>query len=225
MTRRIDIGGDLIPGITDPSLRMTIQLLVQRINEELNRPSASSSDDGVPSGVVFSFPGLSTSVPSGYLLCDGTAYSANDYPNLYAAIGNTWATCRNQSTGSAYSSPATGYFRVPDFRGVFIRGVGTSVRPGGGDSVTVTLAGMQEDKMRSHNHKLWAANGGSPSAGNSYVLTYDNAGAWTQNFFTTSSESSSNVGTMPHMIEGDSSSAYATDTRPRNVGSYYIIKT
>jgi microcystin-dependent protein len=45
--------------------------------------------------------GASTA-PSGFLLCDGTAYPQTSYPDLFAIIGTT------------YGSAAPGTFRVPN---------------------------------------------------------------------------------------------------------------
>lgn len=59
---------------------------------------------------------------AGWLLCDGTSYQANTYPDLYAAIG-------------AANGGGSGTFNVPDLRDRFIRGVdasGSSVDPDAG---------------------------------------------------------------------------------------------
>lgn len=58
-----------------------------------------------PSGSLLPYAG--STAPTGYLLCDGTAYSTTVYPDLYAAIGNAYATSGGQT------APASGLFRVP----------------------------------------------------------------------------------------------------------------
>jgi microcystin-dependent protein len=58
-----------------------------------------------PSGTVSAYAGATT--PTGYLLCDGTAYSTTLYPALYAIIGSLYATSGGQT------APASGTFRVP----------------------------------------------------------------------------------------------------------------
>ncbi|MFA9394733.1 MAG: phage tail protein [Halodesulfovibrio sp.] len=58
------------------------------------------SAGGVPIGGVI--PWFSTSIPKGYLKCDGNSFSASSYPKLQIALGAT---------------------NVPDLRGVFLRGV------------------------------------------------------------------------------------------------------
>jgi microcystin-dependent protein len=62
-----------------------------------------------PSGSLMPFAG--TTAPTGYLLCDGTAYSQTLYPALFAVLGSTYATMGGQS------APAAGTFRVPLMNG------------------------------------------------------------------------------------------------------------
>lgn len=62
-----------------------------------------------PSGSVMAFAG--TTAPTGWLLCDGTAYPQTTYPALFTAIGNAYATSGGQT------APASGLFRVPIMTG------------------------------------------------------------------------------------------------------------
>ena len=62
-----------------------------------------------PSGSVMAFAG--TSAPSGWLMCDGTAYSQTAYPALFSVLGATYATMAGQT------APAAGMFRVPRMNG------------------------------------------------------------------------------------------------------------
>lgn len=95
----------------------------------------------MPSGIVLPYAGSTT--PAGWLVCDGTAYNQADYPELFAALGSTYNTQVNPTTGSAWAAPSAGQFRVPDMRGMFLRGEGT---PSGLDAVTV--GGNQVDKTK-----------------------------------------------------------------------------
>lgn len=65
-------------------------------------------------------------VPQGWMLCDGTAIAIVDYPQLYARIGTIYNTQINPTTQVAYPAPAAGFFRVPDYRSLFLRGAGTN---------------------------------------------------------------------------------------------------
>jgi hypothetical protein len=65
----------------------------------------SGSASGNPVGTILQWGG-NTTAPSGYLFCDGTAYSqTGTYANLYAVIGDTYDL----------GSTASGYFAVPNF--------------------------------------------------------------------------------------------------------------
>jgi hypothetical protein len=73
---------------------------------------AASNAVGIPAGTVVAFAG--TTVPTGWLLCNGSSVSRTTYSALFNAIGTAW--------GSASSTT----FNVPDMRGVFLRGVDDS---------------------------------------------------------------------------------------------------
>jgi microcystin-dependent protein len=63
----------------------------------------------LPAGVILYF--ANTTVPSGWLFCDGTAISRTTYAGLYLIIGTTYGVGDNSTT-----------FNLPDLRGQFIRG-------------------------------------------------------------------------------------------------------
>jgi len=68
-----------------------------------------------PAGTVMAFAGDATKVPNGWLLCDGKPYDGGDdrYKRLYAVIGEIYGNRTHK----------VGWFDVPDYRGVFLRGV------------------------------------------------------------------------------------------------------
>jgi hypothetical protein len=65
---------------------------------------------GVPPGTVIAFAG--DTIPEGYLLCDGRELDISKYPDLFDAIG------------SIYGPTGTGKFKIPNFKGMFLRGTG-----------------------------------------------------------------------------------------------------
>lgn len=95
----------------------------------------------LPAGIVFPFAG--GTAPTGFLLCEGQQISKTTYSALYAAIGDDYATQINPTTGLAWAAPDADKFRVPDYRGIFLRGVGT---PSGLDAVT--RGAQQADKTK-----------------------------------------------------------------------------
>lgn len=68
-----------------------------------------SSAGGLPPGVIHPYAG--GTVPTGYLLCDGSAISRTTYSALFAAIGTAFGEGNGSTT-----------FNLPDFRGRFLRG-------------------------------------------------------------------------------------------------------
>ncbi|AKL97573.1 putative bacteriophage tail fiber protein, e14 prophage [Endomicrobium proavitum] len=68
---------------------------------------------GVPAGTVIAFAG--SNIPVGYFECKGDWKFIAEYPELYSAIGSTYNDGESRS----------GQFRLPDFRGMFLRGNGS----------------------------------------------------------------------------------------------------
>ncbi|MFK9097914.1 phage tail protein [Pseudomonas guariconensis] len=81
------------------------QIDIGALVEELTALRSST-----PVGAIVPFP--KAEVPAGYLELDGSVQSAAAYPDLAAYLGTTY------NTGG---EPA-GYFRLPDYRGEFLRG-------------------------------------------------------------------------------------------------------
>ena len=114
--------------------------------------------EGVNTGIVV--PWGSASIPSGFLLCDGTSYATASYTALFAVIAYTYG-------GSGAN------FNVPDLRDRTICGVSAgnskslaqtvganTVTPTGnvgGNAASTTLATTQ---IPSHNHSGTSAMGG-----------------------------------------------------------------
>jgi microcystin-dependent protein len=177
----------------------------------------------VPTGTVFAFAGATA--PAGWLLCDGTAYNQADYASLFSVIGSLYNTQTNPTTNAAWATPSAGQFRVPDYRGVFLRSSG---QPSGLDNVTVgghqgqTTAkngiSAVSASAGSHSHTLGRfTNWGNGTSGNTWGAGWsqDNGGNLGVNSYPTDSQ-----GSHSHTVTvtGDS------ETRPVNKGVLYIIK-
>lgn len=174
---------------------------------------AGAASQLVPSGVVFPFAG--SSAPSGWLLCNGQEVSQTTYADLFAVCSTTYNTQTNPLTGSAWAAPSAGNFRVPDYRGSFLRGVGTFTDGVGTDT---SLGGYQGDAMQGHSHT-------NSSSGTQYFgtgfgtggnRTVPSAVANQDGFFVTL-QGPSNDGTNGNPRSGK-------ETRVRNKGVNYIIK-
>lgn len=173
----------------------------------------------VPSGTVFSFAG--STAPSGWLLCDGSEYSQTTYASLFSVLGSTYNTQINPTTGSAWASPSGGTFRVPDYRGIFLRSAGQA---SGLDSVVVG----------GHQSQGTAKNGLS-NASSSVTIDFNPlvpVGASTASTFAATATGSAaylpnqrHSGTTANgSAVGQVISSTDKDTRPINKGVLYIIK-
>lgn len=99
-----------------PALKGNTTDLATRLNQQMD-PLGNL----IPVGGIIPYGGATS--PTGWLLCDGAAYSRITFANLFAVIGTTYGPGDNSTT-----------FNVPDLRSRIPIGVGTGV--GGGASGT-----------------------------------------------------------------------------------------
>ncbi len=92
----------------------------------------------VPVGAVFSFAG--STVPEGYLLCNGAQISRSTYSALFSAIG----TAHGNGDGSTT-------FNLPDYRGRFLRGRanGSGLDPDRASRIAMATGGATGDNVGS----------------------------------------------------------------------------
>jgi microcystin-dependent protein len=88
--------------VSSAQMNDNFQALVTAIN--------SINNGSVPSGTVIAYAG--STLPPGWLLCDGSAVNRTEYANLFTAIGI------NHGGGDGINT-----FNLPDYRGRFLRGV------------------------------------------------------------------------------------------------------
>ncbi|MBM7045955.1 MULTISPECIES: phage tail protein [Rhizobium] len=118
--------------------------------------------DGVPIGAIIIFPGellqqtqtLTSAMTDlrymPWMICDGSSLLRTEYPELFRVIGDLYGADGNDK------------FKLPDYRGYFLRGVdlkksldkddrtpppGTAVNPQG-------VGSTQKDALQDHKHKL-----------------------------------------------------------------------
>ncbi len=93
----------------------------------------------MPPGVIL--PYATSSAPSGYLVCNGSAVSRSTYSALFSVISTTYG---------AGNGPTT--FTLPDLRGRFVMGVSTTFSQGstGGDVSSSLVTG----NLPSHSHTI-----------------------------------------------------------------------
>lgn len=145
-----------------------------------------------PLGSIIEWP--SNTIPSNYLLCDGTIVATASYPDLFALIGYTY--------GSAGAT-----FKLPDLRGCVIAGVdnmgGTSANIlttashptpntrgtlGGDDVATISIA-----QMPIHTHPIGVSNTAAISHSHTLGFNNDSGGSGRPSYKSIGSDGGSEV--------------------------------
>jgi microcystin-dependent protein len=162
--------------------------------------------NGVPAGSVFTF--ATTTVPSGYLECNGAAVSRSTYASLFSAISTTWGSGDGSST-----------FNLPDLRGQFVRGWDNSAGVDSGRS----FASSQSDQNKTHDHSV-------TDPGHVHATTFDNkkyfpGGGSTSVTYGGSGSYPADVFTMSSATTGISlATDGGTEVRVKNKALMYVIK-
>jgi microcystin-dependent protein len=152
-----------------------------------------------------------SSVPTGWLACDGSAVSRTTYADLFTAIGTTWGAGDGSST-----------FALPDLEGAFLRGVGahnTSNKADGSDfgDASRAVGSFENDQFQGHQHQLTKAGqevGENSVSGSGYIAVNKDNTDFAGNRYKATTIEAFNDGTPR---EGD-------ETRPFNAGVKYCIK-
>ncbi|WP_336276306.1 phage tail protein [Bartonella sp. CB178] len=162
-----------------------------------------------PSGFIATF--AMQKIPSGWLLCDGATYKRADYPQLFEAIGDQWG--KDSSTT----------FKVPDFRGMFLRGFDD----GRGLDKNRNFATKQKDSIKSHTHACTIEEAGEHRHEFEYVgikWPPTTIGMRNENYsFQILSGATKPAGIHTH--EAIISSTGEAETRPVNAAVVYAIKS
>jgi len=172
--------------------------------------------NGTPTGSLMMW--ATSSAPTNWLLCNGTAISRTTYATLFAIIGTTFGSGDGSTT-----------FNVPDYRDRMPIGAGSTYSPNSnGGSASTTLSTVN---LPSHTHAFTT---GAMSANSTHSHTYDKVTSFnnaatgaTPFLYATSSQATSTVD-LSHTHSGTTDatgSATAFTNLPPYIGIYFIIKT
>ncbi|AQX30966.1 phage tail protein [Bartonella schoenbuchensis] len=162
-----------------------------------------------PPGFIATF--AMKALPNGWLLCDGASYERVKYPRLFKAIGEHWGT----------DSDTT--FKVPDFRGMFLRGFDD----GRGIDKDRKFAEKQQDSLKAHTHGCTVQSAGAHVHQFQYEalrrpgspIGGKNPAFYSQNIRANTSSAGA------HTHSATISSTGAAETRPVNTTVVYAIKS
>lgn len=93
------------------------------------KPLAGSSGSGLPLGTIL--PLYTSSVPTGYLPCDGSTFDASEFPALYGLLGTNV---------------------LPDLREVTLVGAGQNTTNTIASHDVYTIGQFKDDQLQSHTH-------------------------------------------------------------------------
>jgi len=211
-----------------------IQDLISTNNNQIQKYLSGSSFKYLPIGSVVCFAG--SMIPSDYLECDGRQLNKNKFPELFNVIGYIYTNCKYYDCD---------VFNVPDLRGLFVRGIDTGK---GYDPDRRNLGSFQNDAIKKHRHYNLFGNIQRDSISNDLSqgkkeFYYDELSRNLipfASFYTQNEYSYANMG-----IQRDANSALSSfdlinsdiniignsfktnsssETRPKNISLYYIIK-
>ncbi len=121
----------------DAAVQAEVQNRIAAINTVTNR--IDNFGYPIPTGTVFYLASLT--VPTGYIIADGSFVSKDQYYNLYIALGGE---------ANPYGGVTSTTFKLPDLRGEFIRGWDS----GRGLDADRVFASTQNSANLSHNHGM-----------------------------------------------------------------------
>lgn len=184
----------------------------------------------MPIGTILAFAGTRDAFkeihePNGWRLCEGQKVKImNDNPAhqlLYSVLQHSW----NDS-----DSHNCDYFRLPDLRGQFLRGVADNkvqdpdidkrIWTSPGSSKTERVGTMQPYAVQQHSHTFNTTSGGHPELTNNYAIMVSYGHSATED---TGLHLVNDIGPIVIPKTRDLDPNVSTETRPKNVYVYYMI--
>ena len=163
--------------------------------------------NGVPAGSIFTF--ASTTVPSGYLECNGAAVSRSTYATLFATISTTFGVGDGSST-----------FNLPDLRGQFVRGWANNATGTGDDGRS--FASSQADQNKTHGHTASVTDPGHKHVTKGHGTQDDGGSNVTGS--TSGGTSSTSMNDANTGISVSVASDGGAEVRVKNIALMYVIK-
>ena len=193
--------------LTNPSLSFNYPQF-EVIPASIQSPSNNVIIYNMPTGAIMPYVvGASSPTIDGWLPCNGYAVYRNQYPILFQFIGTIYGEGDGTTT-----------FNLPNFSGMFLRGMGVQTINNITYSSSGNIASPQSDGIANHSHDI-----NLPSS-----ITYVNnnqSGSCIYAAGTSSYFSNRSTTNFPSTTLTQTGNTGLTETRPINYGVYYFIKT
>ena len=202
----LDMNTKKIVGVVDPTANQ----------EAATKKYVDDNAGGNPAGTILMYG--NTTAPTGYVNCDGASLlRAGTYAALFAVISTTYGTVDGT------------HFNVPDMRGAFPRGQGTSTQFT--QDHATTLGTYEDDSMQGHKHDVVIPNhshisfyyfgflGGAGNLEGSQTSTAVNA-----SIPSNLAGGGTFASAVPKTDSTNGTPRTANETRPNNLGVNFIIK-
>ncbi|WP_165733294.1 tail fiber protein [Polaribacter sp. 20A6] len=216
----IDIPAAAFSKFSNKILWLKIKDEVNEISNEVFKhvPYAIAANNGAPTGSIM--PYIGTDAPEGWAICDGRVLTS--------------------IAGSEELSNLLPTSRLPDLRGMFLRGTGTNDNTNYSNNVGPALNSIQGDGIKSHLHEVDLIASGAGAHNHDIIRgPLDNISGVTTSFHTLTDTGGTNeawgsinggenaTSTEPnhtHPVKGNTKLGGIVETRPVNYGINYIIK-
>lgn len=207
----VKTNGGTILTANDADITTTVPVVLPAVPTTTLQAATKGYVDGLtgsPAGIIAPFAG--TSAPTGWLACQGQAVSRTTYATLFAAISTTWGSGDGSTT-----------FNLPDLRGMFLRGTGTNGTGSSSGAVGPSVGAYAADTYLNHGHGITDP-GHSHTVNASELFNSVGSGTGTNAWKNSGSTSTNSNNTG---ISVNTSTTGGTETKPKNYGVLYIIKT
>jgi microcystin-dependent protein len=135
----------LLPKLKDAGDTLEVDKAIIDLARQHNIDSAQLVNNigTVPVGSIFAFGGNAS--PAGYMICNGAAVDRATFFELYNVIGTVFGPGNGTTT-----------FNIPDFRGMYLRGVGTyggsTLKATGAAYAGPAMGAVDADRLQGHFH-------------------------------------------------------------------------
>lgn len=209
MTGALNMGTNLINDVVDPAQPQDAATRAY-VDNKFAAVAGTPIGTITASAVDYNSGSPTPPIPSGWLLCDGTAVSRTTYSTLFSLISTNYGVGDGSTT-----------FNLPDYRGQFLRGQNlgsgndpdASARTDRGDGTIGDEIGTKQSfALEDHEHEMGSTNVSATNGGNTGSRSYNASLVdWGRTW------------TSPRILNAYAANISNNETRPTNINVSYLI--